>query len=233
MGGHLKVTKIYDDRKEVVVNDSNMLVRGLVVDIVSILTGEAVSVPSITPGYIQLGVSGMNPSRDGGSASDIFYHLSAPLSTTTQYGDETTLELQKLNRSFLASTADSGTTYSEMLFLSTDVSSAPASSIETSSTSDKHWFIPIPRTNITKTYLDSIEVSIVLDKNTANGILLREFGLFSKNPISYKNDKPLLVAYKQLSEPLTKRSEFKLLIEWSIGFLGNSNIYDNITPGVK
>ena len=230
MRGHLKVTKIYDDHQEVIVDESNMLAQGFKVDIVSILTGEALNVPSITPGYFQLGASGMNVIENApiAAASDIFYHLSAPLSTTTQYGNETSIELEYLNRSFLASTADGGTTYSEMLSVS-----APLSSITLSASLDKQWFAPIPERDITKNYLDSIEVRLELDKNTANGIAIREFGLFSKNPGFYKNNKPLLVAYKQLNAPFTKRGDFKLLIDWSIGFLGNTNIYDYITPGYK
>ena len=226
MRGHVKVTKIYDDHQEVVVNDNNMLVQGFVVNIVSILTGEALSIPSITPGYFQLGASGMV--LPTGDASDIFYQLSAPLSTTTQYGDDTSIELEYLNRSFVASTDDGGTTYAELLF-----SSAPASSTTVSSTSNREWFVPIPQADITKDYLDSIEVRLEIDKNTANGIDIREFGLFSKNPASYKKDKPMLVAYKQLNEPFTKTGSFKLLVEWSIGFLGSTNIYDYITPGFK
>jgi hypothetical protein len=226
MRGNLKVTKIYDDHQEVVVNDNNMLVQGFLVDIVAVMTGEALNIPSITPGYCQLGASGMG--LPTGDASNIFYHLSAPLSTVGQYGDETAIELEYLNRSFLASTADEGTTYGEMLF-----SSAPTSSTTLSSTEGKHWFIPIPERDITKNFLDSIEVRIELDKNTANGIGIREFGLFSKNPGFYKNHNPLMVAYKQLDEPLTKGGDFKLLIEWSIGFLGNTNIYDYVTPGFR
>jgi hypothetical protein len=228
MHGHVKVTKIYDDHKEVVVDENNMIVQGLKVDVVSILTGESLSVPSIVPGYIQVGIQANGVSAITTAASDIFYQLSAPLSTTTQYGDETTIELEYLNRSFVASTEDGGETYSEMLFVS-----APVSSTTLSATLDKHWFVPIPPTDITKNYLDSIEVRLELDNQTANGIALREFGLFSKNTGNYKNNKPLLVAYKSLDEAITKRSEFKLLVEWSIGFLGNTNIYDSITPGLK
>jgi hypothetical protein len=161
-------------------------------------------------------------------SNDIFYNLSAPLTTTTQYGDNTSIELEYLNRSFLASTADGGGSYEEMLY-----ASAPASSTQISATLDKHWFVPIPERDITKDYLDSIEVRLELDKNTANGIAIREVGLFSRNTGFYKNNKPFLVAYRQLKNSITKRSEFKLLIEWSIGFLGNTNIYDNITPGWK
>lgn len=231
MRGHIKVTKIYEDHKEVVIDTNNMLVKGAKIDIVSILTGEAVSIPSITPGYFQLGASGMNAVANGAAATrdeTDFYHLSAPLSTTTQYGDDTPVELEYLNRSFVASTADGGSTYEEILFVS-----APLSSTTLSASLDSQWFVPIPQADITKNYLDSVEIRLELDKNTANGIAIREFGLFSKNPISYKKDKPLLTAYKQLDEPLTKRGDFRLLIEWSLGFLGNSNIYDNITPGIR
>jgi len=242
MGGHLKVTKIYDDHKEVILDDSNMLTQGFNVNIVSVLVGEILEVPSLSPGYFQLGASGMNPASheipDAGSKSDIFYHLSCPLSTTTQYGNETPLELEKLNRSFLASTADSsasiidGTaTYSEMLWLSAAEASTTISA--TLHTSGGEWFVPIRETHIAKNYLDSMEVRLELDKNTANDILIREFGLFSKNAAAYKNNKPFLIAYKQLNAPITKKSEFSLLIEWSLGFLGNTNIYDNITPGFK
>ena len=227
MKGHLKITKVYDDHEEVVVDDNNMLVQGFKVDIVAIMTGEALSVPSITPGYFQLGINGM-VGYGTAATSDIFYQLSAPLSTVGQYGDETSLELEYLNRSFLASTADGGTTYSEMFF-----SGAPASSTAISATLDKHWFVPIPERDITKNYLESIEVRLELDKNTANGIAIKEFGLFSRNSGFYKNNKPFLVAYKKLNESFTKQGNFKLLIDWSIGFLGATNIYDYITPGYK
>ena len=230
MKGHLKVTEIYDDHERVVLDDDNMITAGFVIDIVSVLTGEALDIPNIKQAYFQIGASAMTlPTTD---ASDIFYHLSAPLSTTLQYGEGTCLELDKLNRSFLASSDNvtvSPAVYQEMLFLS-----APVSSITPSAELTKQIFVPIGEENITKNYLGSVEVRIELDKNTANGILLREFGLYAKNPNSYKKDKPLLIAYKSLhpTKPLTKSDQFKLLIEWSVGVL-SINSYDTITPGFK
>ena len=117
-----------------------------------------------------------------------------------------------------------------MLWASASVSSTALSA---TSGADRQFFVPIRERNVTKNYLDSIEVRLELDRNTANDILIREFGLFSSNSGFYKNNKPLLVAYKQLTRPITKTAEFNLLIEWSIGFLGNTNIYDNITPGFR
>jgi len=230
MKGHLRVTEIYDDHQNVVIDDNNMLTAGFTLDIVSVLTGEATNIPSIKPSYFQIGASAMT--FPTGDASDVFYHLSAPLSTVGQYGYDTPLEIKRLNRSFLASshdaTADSPV-YQELLF-----SSAPLSATTPSSSPTTQMFIPIAPENITKNYLGSVEVRLELDKNTANGILIREFGLFAKNPNSYKKDKPLLVAYKKLedSKPLSKSGQFKLFIEWSIGVL-NINSYDTITPGFK
>ena len=172
MHGHVKVTKIYDDRKEVVVDENNMISQGLKVDVVSILTGEALSVPSIIPGYFQVGVSTLAPALSGTASGmeDIFYQLSAPLSTTTQYGDETSLELEKLDRSFLASTADPTLTtavYSELFLVSASPSATLTSATPRGSVSS-NLFAPITQANIGKNYLDSIEVRLELDNETAN-----------------------------------------------------------------
>ena len=230
MWGHLKVTEIYNDHSTVVIDDTNMLTAGFSIDLVSVLTGEALSIPNIMPAYFQVGASAMGiPSTE---ASDVFYHLSAPLSTTVQYGDNTYLELEKLNRSFTASTGGDPldkTSFVEMLF-----TNAPMNSVTPSAELTQQIFAPIAEENITKNYLGSVEVRVELDKNTANGILLREFGLFAKNPNSYKKDKPLLIAYKSLDadKPIAKSTLFKLLIEWSVGVL-SINSYDAITPGFK
>ena len=230
MRGHLKVTEIYDDHQNVVVDDSNMLTEGFTFDIISVLTGEATNVPSIKPAYFQVGASAMTIPT--GEASGIFYHLSAPLSTIPQYGEGTSLELNKLNRSFLASTAgdvlDKSAGWEEILFSSVVVSATTPSAEATT-----QLFVPIPKENITKNYLGSMEVRLELDKDTANGILIREFGLFAKNPNSYRKDKPLLIAYKKLEEtkPIAKSSQFKLFIEWNIGVL-TINSYDTVTPGL-
>ena len=41
MKGHLKITKVYDDHEEVVIDESNILTEGFKIDVVSVLTGRA------------------------------------------------------------------------------------------------------------------------------------------------------------------------------------------------
>ena len=165
----------------------------------------------------------------GQEGSSLFYHLSAPLTTAEAYGDETSLELDHLYRSFIASSDDAAAAnpvYEEMLF-----SAAPLSATTVSSTSTKEWFGVVEPVLRTKIFIDTFEVRLKLDRKAANGQVLTEFGLFAKNPFGYKDDTPLLLAYKKLQTSITKREDFDLLIEWSIGFVGNPGVYDNVTPG--
>ena len=227
MRGHVKVTKIYDDHEEVVVNDHNILTEGFKIDIVSILTGEAVKLPDLVPGYIQIGTDTVDYNLQSDDVSGLFYQVCAPL-TNANYGDETELYLEELYRSFMASTNDSGATYSEMLF-----ASSPASSTVVSATPDREWFGVVQSNYRTKFFLDNIEVRLELDKKTANGVAITEFGLFNKNPHNYKEDRPFLMAYKKIGTAITKRPEFKLLVEWSIGFPGNTNSFDFVFPEIR
>jgi len=227
MRGHVKVTKIYDDHEEIVVDDRNILTDGFKVDIVSVLTGEAVKLPDLRPEYIQVGTDTVDYDVQPDDVSGLFYQVCAPI-TDTNYGDETELYLKELYRSFVASTDDSGATYSEMLF-----ASAPASSTSVSSTPDKEWFGVVQNNYRTKFFLDNIEVRLELDKKTANGVAITEFGLFNKNPHNYREDRPFLMAYKKIGTAITKRPEFKLLVEWSIGFPGNTNAFDFVFPEIR
>ena len=232
MQGHIKVTKIYDDHKEVVLDDNNLLTAGIAVEIVDIMTGDIGLITPIKPAYLQVGTGKMNLNFNdvaGQEGSSIFYHLSAPLTTAEAYGDETSLELNHLYRSFIASSFDldrDSVIYEEMLF-----SAAPLSATTVSSTSTKEWFGVVEPVLRTKIFIDTFEVRLKLDRKAANGQVLTEFGLFAKNPFGYKDDTPLLLAYKKLQTSITKREDFDLLIEWSIGFVGNPGVYDNVTPG--
>lgn len=232
MHGHIKVTKIYDDHKEVVVDDHNLLAAGMAVEIVDVLTGDIGLPTPIKPAYIQVGTSRMDYNFvgvGGQEGSSLFYHVSAPLTTAEAYGDETTLELEHLYRSFIASSADAAAAnpvYEEMLF-----SAAPLSATTVSSTLTKEWFGRVYPNHKTKIFIDTFDVRLKLDKHTANDQVLTEFGLFSLNPFGYKDNTPLLLAYKKLAGSITKKPDFDLLIEWSIGFVGNPPIYDNVTAG--
>lgn len=244
MKGHLKITKVYDDHEEVVIDESNILTEGFKIDVVSVLTGRATEVPSIVPGYFQVGDNSVGyehyaTSPIGGfrHASSVFFKLSAPFEWD-EYGRETYFQLENLNRAFLASAAAT-TGNSEEIVLSGLVPVFPwrdpfvPSAITVSSTTEKEWFITLDQRNLTKFFLDSVSIRLEIGKESANGKNLKEFGLFSKSAFSYKRDTPLLCAYKNLDTAISKTDAFKVLIDWDIGFLGNTNIYDTITPGRK
>ena len=239
MNGHIKITKVYDDHQEVVIDESNILTEGFKVDVISVLMGEATQLPSVVPGYFQIGTDVVGYETCANSiqaperaASSVFFQLSSPLTNVNQYGVETPLRLRNLYRTFLASSTPKGEEELVLSSLNTEFN-FQASNISTSSTEDREWFIYLEPQHLTKFFLDSVNIRLEIDKRTANGIALKEFGLFTKSALSYKEDRPLLCAYKKLSNAITKDPNFKLFIDWSIGFIGNSNIYDNITPGRK
>lgn len=246
MKGHIKITKVYDDHEEVVIDEPNILTEGFRVDVVSVLMGEATEVPTIVPGYFQIGTDvvgyehyATHTTPGLREASSVFFQLSAPLTTVDQYGKNTPLVLQNLYRSFVASAIGTGESGYEEVVLSGLVPVSPwripfeASALTTSSTADREWFVTLEPRNLTKFFLDSLNIRLEIDKQTANGIAMKEFGLFTKSALSYKDDRPLLCAYKKLTSAITKGPTFKVHIDWSIGFLGNTNIYDTVTPGSK
>jgi len=243
MKGHVKITKIYDDHEEVVVDDSNILTTGTSIEIVDVMTGAAGLLAPLKPAYFQVGGKAIDDSGLGATTyyneegSSIFYSLSNPFTDANNagrlFGEETNVESEFLYRSFLASSvlATCATaTYQEMFFVS-----APLSAIQVSSTEDKELFGRIESVHRSKVFIDSFDVRIKLDKHTLVGYAVQEIGLFSENPFGYSEHRPLLLAYKKLpyNKKITNKGQFDLLIEWSIGFLGNSKIYDFITPGTQ
>ena len=126
-------------------------------------------------------------------------------------------------RGFNASTTDSGVTYTEMLLTSATISATTFSGTD-------GYFGEVTSGKITRFFVDSFEAEIILDENSANGQVLSEIGLFSKNPKGFEKDSPLLMAYKDFT-PLTKTSEFTLAVHWSIGFVGLTNSVDTQYTG--
>lgn len=229
MRGHVKVTKIYDTHEEVVVDDNNLLVDGFGTEIVDIMTGNANKLPvKMRPYYLQVGASSMGYTAVSNDTSTVFYKLSSPF-TLSDYGDATNLEMENLYRSMLVSSTDpeaASPVYEEMLF-----TSAAVSATEVSSTSTKEWFGILDPDYKTKLFMETFEVRMKFSRDTLAGKQIKEFGLFAKNPYGYKGDRPFLLAYKSIPAGFTKTSDFELLLEWSIGFLNNSKVYDRLHKG--
>ncbi len=80
-------------------------------------------------------------------------------------------------------------------------------------------FVRVPFSNIQKVTPHSVRFTLLLDKNTANGLAnnLDEVGLFMRNPRGLNTPSPILVAYRPFTS-LKKTSTFSLLFKWTLTF---------------
>ena len=222
--GHITICKIYSDgTKEKVVDRANLITAGLGSSFIDIQRGGGSNnTNSYSPLYFQVGTSAIGYD-DSVATSSYFYKLSAPFDWE-DYGDDTDFIIESKYRGFNASTDDGGSTYSELL-----LTSATIASIAFSGTDE--YFSKIKEGRLSKFFMDSFESEIVLDEKTGNGKEISEIGLFAKNPKGYKEDSPLLMAYRSFT-PVQKTSEFSLVVHWTVGFLGLSTNVDNHFTGV-
>ena len=219
--GHINICKIYSDgTTETVVDRANMLTTGMISSFLDIQQGLG-SQDSLVyrPGYFQLGTSTLDVDVSLATSSS-YYRLSAPFDWT-DYGEDTDLLLYNRYRGLYASSTDpTGVApgWTEIFGTSAVVSATLFSGVD-------EYFAKVTDAKVTKYFLDGFEAQIVLDENTANGKDITEIGLFARNPKGFKEDTPLLMAYRSFAA-LTKTSDYSLVIRWSIGFLGVNNAID-------
>jgi len=226
ISGHVTICKIYNDgTKETVLDKANLVTAGLGSSFLDLQQNAGSRfIDDYAPRYFQVGTSDIGYTTAALQASATFYQLSAPLDWS-EYGDDTDLTIVSRYRGFNASTEDSVAPYS---YTELKFTSAPLSSIIFSG-SDQYFGVITPG-KITKVFMDSFESEIVLDENSCNGISIAELGLFAKNPKGFKEDSPLLMAYKNFTA-VPKTSDFSLVVHWTIGFLGLSTTVDNYSTG--
>jgi hypothetical protein len=222
ISGHITICKVYKDgTEETVLDRANMIVAGLGSSFLDIQKGVGSTVAAdYAPAYFQIGTGA--PSFNAVDTSGFWYQVCAPISWQ-QYGEDTDLTITERYRGFYASSVIDGI-YQEL-----EQTKAPLSSVIFSGSDG--YFANIARGSVTKNFLDSFEAQIVLDENTANGLALTEVGLFAKNPKGFYLDTPVMMAYRSFAA-LNKTSEFSLVINWSIGFLGlDSNVDNHYSTG--
>jgi len=228
ISGHLTICKVYKDgTQEVVLDKANLVTAGLGSAFLDIQMGEGSTNSSdYAPHYFQIGTDAIDWDTTTRQASSTFYQVCAPLHWSS-YGEDTDLVIEKQYRGFNASTEDTTAPYSytELLNTSASLSSIVFSGLD-------QYFAKIRRGSVTKFFMDSCESEIVLDENTANGVSITEVGLFAKNPKGFRQDSPLLMAYKKFTA-FPKTSDFSMVIHWNIGFLGISNLVDNYYKGAS
>jgi len=205
MKGLVTINKVYKDgRRETVMDgECNSLTDGLSRTIVGILGSDPNrKVKDYKFHYFQLGTSSYYDSTGWdeslpASTAKTFYSLHSPFTSVDDYGTETNVKVVSLDtitakENFKTVTNVDFTTSSNFLGVLT----------------------PESTSNINET---TLLVKITLDENAAVGKTIREAGLFIKN-IENKIDfdRPILAAYKSLTEPIIKTNEFSLEIEWVI-----------------
>lgn len=214
MKGQVTVTKVYKDgSKETVLQDScNVLTDGFGMNIASMLNAYPdAEADRFHFKYFQVGVSSYYQHLDFVSVGNDntewayslplathnnFYELSSALGSADQYGTDGDLEV--VEREILIAT-NPFSTQEKLKYAKKSVLLAK--------------LYDHPTTNLTD---QSVNTKITIDRESLNGIAIREFGLFSENPEGTFLPTAVLAAYKSLPDPIEKNDEFSLDIEWVI-----------------
>ena len=230
MRGLVTVTKVFKDgRRERVLEDScNVLTGGFGIGITSMLsTSPTELIDRFHFKYFQVGVSGYHqdlpeirtPENIDHSewayslplaTHNKIYELSSALTSASSYGTDGDIELVT----------------KEVLTVTNPFS--PQESLNYTTSSLLLAKLPNnPTTNLTDR---SVNTKITIDRESLNGISIKEFGLFSENPEGLFIPRPVMSAYKSLPEPIVKTSDFSLDVEWIIQLdpspLRTLNYYD-------
>ena len=205
MKGLVTINKVYKDgRRETVMDgECNSLTDGLSRTIAGVLGSDPTKIiGNYKFHYFQLGTSSYYDSTGWDEAlpdstSKTFYSLHSPFTSVDDYGAETNVRVVSLDT----------ITAKENFKTLTDVDF-------TTSSNFLGVLTPESTSNINET---TLLVKITLDENAAVGKTIREAGLFVKNiENNVIADRPILAAYKSMTEPIVKTDEFSLEIEWVI-----------------
>lgn len=217
MNGLVTITKVYDDREEVVVENSpNTITLGMGMSIAKVLTDDPGDIlEDYQFAYFQIGTSA-HDALGGFSSGDFsnsvertrsssIYSLKEPLSSVDLYGDET--EINVVERKIYKNK-----------YQFVDVNKV---TLET----EKQVVARMPESAVTF-YNDGIlRVKFRIDKEGAVGQTIREVGLFCKNIFKdLDEDKPILAAYKPINPGILKTNDFYLDVEWSFDLRNSSDL---------
>jgi hypothetical protein len=203
--GLIEIYKDDGNSIEKIYSDNNLITVGLGYSLASFFETQEVNrtIDDYQIGFFQIG-SGTVDYRDQQTSNvPCFYQIQTPVAESLLGTD---LDINIYNLKFLLkSTSFSRAAYSSSLDM--DLSTAKRDFLE---------ILPSQKIN----NLDgSITHKLILEKNLAPNVSIKELGIFIKNPDSgYKIDRPMLAAYKALSTPIVKNTNFKLIVDWTIYF---------------
>lgn len=201
MKGSVKIKKVFrDGSEELVLEDHNIITKGMGRSITSVLSNNVPDkLSDMLIGYYQIGAGNTYPSNHEPETRPYIYQLANPL-LEAQYGDKTNQVIDIHNQLY-----------------PTKGNFSPDSALQ----SLKATFVELSPEYHTKITDDSVHYRLVIDKETANGVNIRELGLFSKNPDAESEEKSILVAYKTTGG-IEKSDLFDLVVDWNLKFVAET-----------
>jgi hypothetical protein len=203
--GKLEIYKDYGDFVEKVGEYHNIVTRGMGITLAAAMTsGSRNTKNPFSIRYAQLGTGVVDYLRYTSTSESRynFFKLNSALSKDS-YGKNLRTPLE--TRTQLAVTNEFSTT-GDLLY-----------------TTEQGSFLKIPDSRVTIKKDAGILVTLVIDKNMANGVTLKEVGLFSDNVAIDGTQESVLVAYKQFS-PITKQNDFSIIFSWTIQAVDFGNV---------
>jgi len=212
MKGEVTITKVYKDgtKEKVLSQDCNVLTDGFGINLTNLFTSNpADDIDRFKIGYFQVGTSGYYQETPilGGLQEEFayslplnthnnFYELSSALTDSTSYGTQGNIKTVVRD---VTTVTNPFSPSDELVYTTSSMVLAVLEDDPTTKLTDR-----------------TINVKITIDEDSLNGVSIREFGLFSKNPTNRLKERPALVAYKSLSTPIEKNEYFNLDIDWVI-----------------
>ena len=204
--GEIEVIKEYDDGYcQIVYQGKNTIAEGMAYALANVLTTISDdNLDNFGLAYFQVGIGNLSSNFPANYTNKSFYQLQSPLSLS-DYGSNTIQELTVLDQIV----SENGNFQYPIEYTTTSAA-----------------FIGVTKENKTIVSPNGISTRLVLDKTMGNGKAISEVGLFINNADAYPNkNTPILAAYKSFS-PITKTSDFNLIILWKIIVedVGNNNL---------
>jgi hypothetical protein len=240
MRGLVTINKVYKDGKveNVIKDEENTLTQGFSIALTRMLTkGEESDPNDFKFEYFQLGTSSyhegfMWDESLANATRKNFFKLHSPIRTLDEYGKNSDMEIVYKNtivaeEQFVES--------KDLVYIKENQYLAKLGEGKVSmlnynpvtqadALSESEGLGQVRRTQ------NSLLIRLRIDEEAANGLDLREFGLFIKDPEEVQGeDNPILAAYKSLSEPIRKTSDFFIDVQWVIELFDIVNNYTALT----
>ena len=195
--GHLEIYKVYvDGTEEKVFDDHNIITSGMGVGLGLLYAGSgATDITNFQIRYFQLGVSGD--------------------SIIDSYGVSETTLASALGQENGAADYRVGAN-SVVPILSANLMDWNGG-IRSGSIDNTWYFGLLSDNSIKRVDLNSVTYILYIDRDTANGHILNEVGLFMQNPLGVTPHRPPLVAYRPFIN-ISKTDDFALIFKWTLNF---------------